>query len=610
MSVVVQCISIISLTICPKECRFGFLLTLVIPVITRVNFWRIAGVQLRRKTASDTSRRSNIKNAIGWVRDRKLAILCSLLPILAISVLQLRAAGTWFLSPTGSDAHGCTNGTTDACLTFARGYAVASAGDTVQVAAGSYGAQTVNGTKGGAVVTFIGVTSGSYTQPCLGASAPTTCSWGTIVNSLALSGSNLEVDNVAAKYDATSLNPGEFDIGTFTANSLSSSNITIRNGTAQTVFIVAVDGAFVIGGSYGNYDPCQSTSTNEDGIDIYESGGTPRVSTNNVNLTGITMHDVTDHGNSCAGLPGAGRHVDNVQILDSAHLTIQQSLFFNGPTDNIIARPFTLTMSDMTIQNNYFGPVTNPGNGVLFGAFGTDVCGGTCTYQSNTELQGYSGVSTVIVRGNIMDNFACTSTYDHNVFISGSASCGSPAVTGFSTANFTSTPSPAYQNGNVPNYNLLTGTTSAHNAGNPTTFPLTDIYGTTRPSPPDAGAFQFPTGPTVPVVTTTAASSITASSAVSGGTVTSNGGASVTDEGVAIGTSVNPTSPCTGSGTGTPYTTPLTSLTASTLYHIRACAINSVGTGYGSDLTFTTLAFTGGPYMQSGVTLASGTVVK
>ena len=108
----------------------------------------------------------------------------------------------------------------------------------------------------------------------------------------------------------------------------------------------------------------------------------------------------------------------------------------------------------------------------------------------------------------------------------------------------------------------------------------------------DIGAIPFVSGaPVAPTVATTTVNpaSITATSAVSGGTVTSNGGATITAEGVAYGTSANPTSPCTGS-TGSPYTVTLSGLTASTLYHYRACATNSVGTGYGADQTFTTLA--------------------
>ncbi len=99
-------------------------------------------------------------------------------------------------------------------------------------------------------------------------------------------------------------------------------------------------------------------------------------------------------------------------------------------------------------------------------------------------------------------------------------------------------------------------------------------------------------GSTTPTVTTTAASSITSSSAVSGGNVTADGGATVTERGICYATTANPTTAnskvITGSGTGT-YTSTMTGLAASTLYYVRAYAINANGTSYGSQVSFTTL---------------------
>jgi len=96
-----------------------------------------------------------------------------------------------------------------------------------------------------------------------------------------------------------------------------------------------------------------------------------------------------------------------------------------------------------------------------------------------------------------------------------------------------------------------------------------------------------------PTVTTTAISSITSSSAVSGGDVTSDGNASVTARGVAYGTAANPTTANTtvsgGAGTGA-FSSNITGLSASTTYNVRAYATNSVGTSYGSNLSFTTSA--------------------
>jgi parallel beta-helix repeat protein len=90
---------------------------------------------------------------------------------------------------------------------------------------------------------------------------------------------------------------------------------------------------------------------------------------------------------------------------------------------------------------------------------------------------------------------------------------------------------------------------------------------------------------------TTAASAITGTTATSGGNVTGDGGASVTARGVCWSTSPNPTTAnsktTNGTGTGT-FTSSLTGLTTNTLYYVRAYATNSAGTGYGTQISFTT----------------------
>ncbi len=95
-----------------------------------------------------------------------------------------------------------------------------------------------------------------------------------------------------------------------------------------------------------------------------------------------------------------------------------------------------------------------------------------------------------------------------------------------------------------------------------------------------------------PIVTTAMIRSITKTAASGGGNVTSDGGALVTARGVCWSTSANPTTAnaCTsdGDGIGT-YASSMTGLVVGTTYHVRAYAINSVGTAYGADAAFTTL---------------------
>lgn len=98
-----------------------------------------------------------------------------------------------------------------------------------------------------------------------------------------------------------------------------------------------------------------------------------------------------------------------------------------------------------------------------------------------------------------------------------------------------------------------------------------------------------------PTVTTSAITGITTTSANGGGNVTSDGGASVTARGIVWGTSPSPSLPglgntTDGTGTGSFSSSIPGTLSPQTQYHVRAYATNSVGTGYGSNVSFYTLS--------------------
>jgi len=95
----------------------------------------------------------------------------------------------------------------------------------------------------------------------------------------------------------------------------------------------------------------------------------------------------------------------------------------------------------------------------------------------------------------------------------------------------------------------------------------------------------------VPTLTTTAISSITSTAAVSGGVISSDGGSNITSKGICWGTAPNPTTANskTSDGTGTGvFTSNMTNLLPGTTYYVKAYAINSIGTGYGNELSFAT----------------------
>ena len=117
----------------------------------------------------------------------------------------------------------------------------------------------------------------------------------------------------------------------------------------------------------------------------------------------------------------------------------------------------------------------------------------------------------------------------------------------------------------------------------PLFFVITTLFGCASENAPTK---------TAPQVSTSTISNITLNSAISGGAIANDGGADITSKGVVWNTTASPTissntKTIEGTGTGT-FSSSLTNLTPSTTYYLRAYATNSSGTGYGSEISFTT----------------------
>jgi pectin methylesterase-like acyl-CoA thioesterase len=123
-----------------------------------------------------------------------------------------------------------------------------------------------------------------------------------------------------------------------------------------------------------------------------------------------------------------------------------------------------------------------------------------------------------------------------------------------------------------------------------------------------------------PTVTTTAVSYISNTFVSTGGSVSSDGGAAVTDRGIVYSTSnatptISDTKVALGSGSGS-FISQLSGLTAGAQYYARAYATNSAGTSYGNVIAFNTLAALTTPVLTTtavssilAVTAASGGAV-
>jgi uncharacterized protein (TIGR02145 family) len=95
----------------------------------------------------------------------------------------------------------------------------------------------------------------------------------------------------------------------------------------------------------------------------------------------------------------------------------------------------------------------------------------------------------------------------------------------------------------------------------------------------------------IPTIVTNSVIEITAKSASSGGTISDDGGADITTRGVCWSVYPDPTisdSKTVVNNNDNPFSSTITGLNVGSTYHVRAYAINSVGTAYGNDLSFTT----------------------
>lgn len=98
----------------------------------------------------------------------------------------------------------------------------------------------------------------------------------------------------------------------------------------------------------------------------------------------------------------------------------------------------------------------------------------------------------------------------------------------------------------------------------------------------------------LPTISTIPATEISSSSAMTGGNITSNGGAFITSRGVCWSTSTNPTiennKTIQGADLGN-FISELKNLSPNTTYYVRSYATNVLGTAYGSQMIFKTLDY-------------------
>jgi len=214
-------------------------------------------------------------------------------------------------------------------------------------------------------------------------------------------------------------------------------------------------------------------------------------------------------------------------------------------------------------------------------------------YRFNSYKQ--SGLSIRCLKGDlatITTNTISNVTYNSaasggNIFSDGGLSVTAKGVC------WSITPSPTILNNRTTD-GFGIGSYSSNISGlTPNTIYYVRAYATNSAGTAYGNEISFTSlNPTIPTITTNTVNSITQTNAITGGNITSDGGAAVTTRGVCWSTSPNPTvlnnKTIDGSGFGS-FISNISGLTTYTTYYVRAYAINSAGTAYGNENSFTTL---------------------
>jgi hypothetical protein len=388
------------------------------------------------------------------VRLAQVALLAGL--CLALQPSAIASSGSdqpsLYLSPSGSDSNACTEAAP--CATMDRAYHVASPGQTVLLAAGSYPTQSIR-------------PDATKTDPTPVVFTPMPGAQAQVVR-LDVTASHVEFSNLQADW----------------AVATPANGVTFRNVMADgAIYITGASNVSVLGGEIFSPVPVSSDSQ------IASIRG--QVPTN-ILFDGVAFHDFVDVG------PGQFHHIECLQVGAAVNLTVRDSKFWNCGTHDIFIRSWGMVnnspspLSNVLIENDWFART-------VAGFYAMQVLDDLWTGSPPTSvtIRNNSALQTIIVRvshgsavvhGNLlpsMSKFFCNSYgqnqwYDYNVYSSG-VPCGPHDVVG----------DPKYVD--AANFDLdLQAGSAALGSGDPASHPEFDIVGKLRPMmlSPDAGASQ------------------------------------------------------------------------------------------------------------------------
>ena len=269
------------------------------------------------------------------------------------SSLNARAApggqnDTLYVSASGSDSGSCSQSAP--CLSFGRAYQLASPGDTVLVAAGRYGLQTIRyqDAKTVAATCREGVTfgDGSVTAQNLSGCITFQAQGAvTVSGPVVVQAPYVRIVGVTA--DAMNVGYGVDGVGG-ACSAMNTTDDVFESDTASDLFVYGARYLYVMGGSYGGTNPGVSSvvSACNDGVGSFH--------TSHVALSGVTFHDVVQ--------TAAGQHMECLHWFDGNASVIQGSRFLNCAQIDLSIEPdnsmINAALADhLLVQNNVFANV-------------------------------------------------------------------------------------------------------------------------------------------------------------------------------------------------------------------------------------------------------------
>ena len=268
-------------------------------------------------------------------------------------------AADLFLASGGSDSAACS--ASAPCKTLNRAYQVAAPGDIVQLAAGSYGDQTIERDTG--------LTSAEDVvfRPAAGAAVT--------LGTVTVYGSHLTLQGMKA----TDLNARVTDPYRFAV-----SDITFRDMDARNFMVLSASNVSVIGGDYGPASDCGGPyGGSNNSIRRFAETGAPNPQ--NILIEGVRIHDITSENlTNC--------HIEGLAIFAGEGVTVRNSKFWGNSVYDIFLQSNSGPVSKLLIENNWFAsPVGQSGAGS--GASTLAFSGGSGDFGNSTirhnSMNGY-----------------------------------------------------------------------------------------------------------------------------------------------------------------------------------------------------------------------------